>query len=130
MTYQNRMILNGNPQVHEKIDSAVLKRMKASYQLSHFDSAAHKNNGCSSEHEFCQKISSKNGIQDMPIHFLALNASDDPLYLYSHGTPKDGMHLDKYTENSNVMYVETSHGNHFGYYEGGLFNAFSQHDAA
>ena len=36
-----------------------------------------------------------------------------------------GIDLEKYTSNPNVIFLETSHGNHFGFYEGGFCSAFS-----
>lgn len=33
--------------------------------------------------------------------------------------------IEEYTQNPNVIYVEPEYGNHFGFYEGGLFELFT-----
>ena len=40
--------------------------------------------------------------------------ADDPLYVYSHGSVEKSIPLEKYTENKNILFIEPSHGNHFG----------------
>lgn len=121
----NKMLLNANPHIHDKIDNISLHKMKTAYQLSQFDSAAHIINGFNSEKEMYSQISGFPGIQKIPVHFLALLASDDPFYTWSYGNTKSGIDISGYTANPNVMLIETSHGNHFGYYEGSVFQAFA-----
>jgi len=114
----NKKTLNANAHIHDQMDPTTLQKMKKAYQLSQFDAAAHVVNGFPSEKDMYAQISTFPEIQQMPVPFLALLASDDPLYTA-------GMDKTKYTANSNVLLMETSHGNHLGFYEGDIFQAFT-----
>ena len=62
------------------------------------------------------------GTEDISIPFLALQPRDDPLH---QGDERISLVQKEYTQNPNVIYVEPQYGNHFGFYEGGLTQAFS-----
>ena len=119
LAIMNIMILDKNTHIHNKMDPSVLYKMKSALQLGQFDSAAHTMNGFLSEKEMCSQISSLPGIQTMPVPFLSLQPRDDPLHNYS------SLDVTNYTVNQRVIFMETSHGNHFGFYEGSsIFDAF------
>ena len=61
----------------------------------------------------------------VPIPMVTLQPTDDPLYKWSYGSVRAGIPVREYTTNKNVIFVQPSHGAHFGFYEGSLLAAFS-----
>ncbi len=61
-------------------------------------------------------------IHKMAIPFLAIQPNDD---FIQGGELKLNTPTEIYTASEHVIYMETEHGNHLGFYEGGLFDAFT-----
>lgn len=77
--------------------------------------------GFTSEKEWNEALSCR-ALVDVAIPYLGIQPRDDPLHM---GKVRENMPLDLLTENKGFIYVEPAAGNHFGFYEGELWEAFS-----
>jgi predicted alpha/beta-fold hydrolase len=113
--------LHNNMHFFDKETKVKVQKVLSSNFLSDFDKcAAVELHGFESEEEYIAAVAVDIDAIDFPL--LLLQPSDDPLLQGKfHGLIdiKDCM------KNPNVVILETSHGNHFGFYEGPLRTAFS-----
>lgn len=94
--------------------------------LSEYDQAAYKTlNGFESVASYYYRLSPKRILKKIKCRMITMVGHDDPLYLYSHGSVRKGIDLEHYTENENIIFIEPSHGNHFGFYNGSFFEMFT-----
>ena len=90
--------------------------------LSDYDRIAATNlYGFNSQTDYFKTVSTHSTIGiDIPL--LALQPFDDPLHL---GRVREHVQVDDFVKNENIIYYEPEYGNHFGFYEGSLWNMFS-----
>lgn len=101
---------------------AVLKRLLTASLQSEFDNAAMETiYGFKSESELNEAFSC-NAMLESRTPIMAIQPRDDPLHC---GKVRSNIPVSRLVLNENIMYVEPSTGNHFGFYEGDLWDAFS-----
>jgi predicted alpha/beta-fold hydrolase len=89
--------------------------------VSEYDRTVYPLLGYKTEEE-CYEHYSAFDIDKLRIPIVAIQPIDD----FIQGNDIRGnIPLDKYTASPTVLYMETSHGNHLGFYEGGVLEAFS-----
>jgi predicted alpha/beta-fold hydrolase len=112
-----------NKNILQKSDSErILSRCSSSAYLSTLNSfASTALYGYPDSEQYFDDLSSF-GIGKMSVPTLIVQPQDDPL----HGDFFDeNIDVDKYVENERVVFYAPPFGNHFGFYEGSLLEAFS-----
>ena len=77
--------------------------------------------GHNSEREYYSSISTTN-YDHVDIPMLLVQPLDDPLHA---GDLSHTININSYLTNDNIIYYQPEFGNHFGFYEGPLYQAFS-----
>lgn len=122
MTSLWKEIVMKNAHIHADIGADVVARLMRCNYLSEYDKIAFDAvYGFSTEEEYASALSAV-GTEDISVPFLALQPRDDPLH---QGDARISVVKEEYTRNQNVIYVQPEKGNHFGFYEGPLMQAFS-----
>ena len=122
MTSLTKEIVAKNAHIHAEIGLDVVQRLMRCNYLSEYDKIAYdKIYGFATESEYASALSAV-GTDDISVPFLALQPRDDPLH---QGDERISLVQKEYLRNPNVIYVEPQYGNHFGFYEGGLTQAFT-----
>ena len=113
LAMMSKLTINANIRVLENmVSSEQLDKIFSSFLISDFDKAAYSLYGFESEKELISKFSTVSDVSKLPVPFLAIQPSDDPLYVYSYENGvAGGIDKQHYTKNPNVIFLETSHGN-------------------
>jgi predicted alpha/beta-fold hydrolase len=125
LVLQFQHLLNANKHIHPDLPCDLLEKLTNARVLSEYDSAACSWYGFDSEESMYLRLSPKHPVECLNVPFVAIQPTDDPLYYCSHGKVEDGIAIKEYVKNPNVFFLKPSHGNHFGFYEGPLSQAFS-----
>ena len=121
MANKQKEIIKNNAHAFDDHAEEVARLMKCTY-LSEFDSAAmNLVYGFANEEELNRNFSCM-GIAELPTPYIGIQPRDDPLFL---GKVRENIPYQYLSRNKNFIYIEPSAGNHFGFYEGDLFEAFS-----
>mmetsp|Transcript_15210 Transcript_15210/g.14617 ORF Transcript_15210/g.14617 Transcript_15210/m.14617 type:complete len:430 (-) Transcript_15210:701-1990(-) len=122
MTSLWKEIIQKNSHIHGEIGIDIVEKLMKCTYLSEYDKiACSAVYGYLTEAEYAKAVSSM-GTGGIKVPFLALQPRDDPLHQRD---VRNHLMVEEYTINPNVIYVEPEYGNHFGFYEGGLFELFS-----
>jgi predicted alpha/beta-fold hydrolase len=121
MAHKQKEIIRTN--IHAFRDSSdQIQSLLKSVFLSEFDRAALSVlYGFSSDEELNKNFSCT-GIMELQVPYLGIQPRDDPLH---QGNARNNIPYKKLSRNKNFIYLEPSAGNHFGFYEGDLMEAFS-----
>ena len=121
MAKKQKDIIKNNAHAFDDRVEEVERLMKSTY-LNEFDSAAlNLIYGFADEEELNRNFSCM-GIADLQTPYIGIQPRDDPLFL---GKVRENIPYQYLSRNKNFIYIEPSAGNHFGFYEGDLFEAFS-----
>ena len=113
-----KTFISANEHIHDDIDATMLQGLKSAKLLSDFDKVAYPLYGYTSYDELNRSYSTHHDNNKISIPFLTMQPYDDPMYLWSYGSVRSAIPLQQYIANSNIIFIEPSHGNHFGFYEG------------
>lgn len=100
--------------------SILVKAMSAVY-MSDLDPCSALIYGHNSEEEYYSSISTIN-YDHVDIPMLLVQPLDDPLHS---NDLAHTININSYLTNNNIIYYQPEFGNHFGFYEGPLYQAFS-----
>ena len=120
---QFKEFLNMNQHMHERISG--IQTLMSCEMISEYDKAAFKIYGYDSIDSYYSRLRPKDILHKIGVPMVTIVGADDPLYLYSHGSVRDGIDLEHYTNNKNIIFIEPSHGNHFGFCDGSIFEIFT-----
>ena len=121
MAKKQKDIIKNNAHAFDNHSEEVENLMKCTY-LSEFDAAAlHLIYGFKNEDELNRNFSCM-GIADLQTPYIGIQPRDDPLF---QGKVRESIPHQYLSRNKNFIYIEPSAGNHFGFYEGDLFEAFT-----
>ncbi len=121
---QRQTIRNNKHVLTRSKSDDMLKKTSAQkmYKLSHFDAYASTHLfGYSNESDYHADLSNF-GVNHITVPTLIIQPQDDPLhYKFIH----DNVKADYFCCNENFIFYQPPYGNHFGFYEGDLYEAFS-----
>eukprot|EP01040_Poterioochromonas_malhamensis_P013271 gene13271-14576_t len=112
-------ILQKNPHVYSSEEE---ERLTRCLLLSHYDEHVGLTLHGYSSLDHLQDSLSMFNFEDISVPLLAIQPADDPLHM---GQVRNNIQLDRVIANPNVIYLESKYGNHFGFYEGAVTEAFS-----
>ena len=113
--------LKDGDQAGHSVHSRASQLLAPCYLLSHYDAVAGRVfHGYQSE-EHLNDCLSMADFSSLGLPLLALQPRDDPLHL---GRVRENICPEQVAASPQVLYVESKYGNHFGFYEGGLLEAF------
>ncbi len=116
----NKYMINANQHIHESIGYHRIKQINSCYQQSEFDRVTYKLLGFDSEKDFLAALTSSADHPNINVPMLAIQPVDDPLHAGGH---RENIDIDGFYRNPHTIFMEPSHGNHFGFVEGGLLDA-------
>jgi len=97
---------------------AVRNMLQKAQCLSQYDTVAYHLYGYRSEKEMEDAFTTTHRLADITVPVIFMQPADDPFYTLSHGSVRQGIPVDKLVQNQNLVYVEPSHGAHFGFADG------------
>lgn len=120
MLFKDTIVRNKHVLPQSEVEH-LLVRCGSSAFLSQIDSFLPKLYGYETEEQYFKDLSSFQ-IGDLSLPTLIIQPRDDPL----HGDFIDeNIDVNLYISNENIVFYSPPHGNHFGFYEGGIFEAFT-----
>lgn len=122
ITLCQKDIIHKNSHVHQHINANHLSKLFACNFASEFDIIWSTILGFPNEEKYYETLSSNFADRRLTIPYLALQPRDDPLH---QSKPRDNVQIENFYQNPHVIYIEPFHGNHFGFYEGSLFELFT-----
>lgn len=125
--FKDIVIQNSHMHKHFGGSAMLTAELDACSYISEYDKKfASIIHGFENDDDLCKRCSPLLNYTEFELPLLILQSRDDPL----HGDFIDeNLCVDQLTTNKNIVYMETKYGNHFGYYEGSLFDAFSNNES-
>ena len=123
LTNQYKRFLHGRRHVMQLTAAltnatTVRNMLQKSRCLSQYDTVAYHLYGYSSEEEMQTTFTTTSRLADISIPVIYMQPADDPFYTLSHGSVRQGIPVDELVKNENLIYIEPSHGAHFGFVDG------------
>ena len=120
MLFKDTILRNKHVLPKSEVEHVLVKCGSSAF-LSQIDSFLPNVYGYESQDRYFEDLSSFR-IGELSVPTLLIQPQDDPL----HGEfLEENIDIDLYTENENIIFYSPQYGNHFGFYEGGIFEAFS-----
>lgn len=123
ITAQHKEILKANDHIHEFVNVETLNKILGTVTVSEYDKLASTSlYGFKDENHYAMEISACSNASAIDVPFLIIQPRDDPLH---NGKVREHVAVDELIRNPNIIYFEPRYGNHFGFYEGSIFEALS-----
>jgi len=123
ITAQHKQIMKKNKHIHQFVSSETLSKIFGTMTVSEYDKLASTTlYGFKDENHYAMDLSACSNAAAIGVPFLIIQPRDDPLH---NGKVREHVAVNDLSSNPHIVYFEPCYGNHFGFYEGSIFEALS-----